>query len=76
MAASWTQATVHAFHETLGSGSVITDQGVVIPFEPSAWEPGALRTLRPGQRLQVLVDPDATPVVVSAMTLVTFPTNG
>ncbi len=75
MAASWTQATVHVFDATLGSGSVITDQGDVIPFKPSSWEPGALRTMRPGQRLQVLVDPDVSPVVISAMTLVTFPTS-
>jgi cold shock CspA family protein len=76
MAASWTQATVHMFDQTHGSGSVITDHGVVIPFDSSAWESGALRTMRPGQRLQVLVDPDMSRVTVTAMTLVTFPTTG
>lgn len=73
MAPTWTQATVHTFDEPQRSGSVITDQGRVIPFDAAAWAAGPLRTVRTGQRVRVAIDADATPSVVSAITLVTFP---
>jgi cold shock CspA family protein len=47
------QATVYRFDPASGSGSVLTDDGVVLPFEPSALELSGLRHLRPGQRLSV-----------------------
>jgi cold shock CspA family protein len=47
------QATVYRFDPDSGSGSVITDQGVVLPFELEALRLSGLRHLRPGQRLSV-----------------------
>lgn len=64
-----TQATVHTFDPESGVGSVIGDDGVVRPFTAAAWRFGRLRTLRPGQRVRVVLDGD----VVTALTLATFP---
>ena len=66
------QATVHTFDPHHGDGSVITDDGVVIPFDASAWQSGALLTLRPGQRLRVQVTEGSSGPHVTALTLVTF----
>ena len=66
------QATVHTFDANHGDGSVITDDGRVIPFEANAWQSGALRTLRQGQRLKVQVAEDASGPRVTTLTLVTF----
>jgi cold shock CspA family protein len=66
------QATVHTFDSSHGDGSVITDDGQVIPFEAQAWQSGALLTLRPGQRLRVEVDQGDSAPRVTSLTLVTF----
>lgn len=66
------QATVHTFDATSGDGSVIGDDGVVLPFAADAWVTGRLRTLRPGQRVRVVVEGD----VVTTLTLATFPLPG
>ena len=68
-----TQATVHEFDAPTGAGSVITDQGLVIPFSPDAWESGALRTMRQGQRVRVAVTGSGADTAVTWLTLVTFP---
>lgn len=47
------QATVHVFDPTSRTGSVVTDDGVLVPLAPEALEESALRTLRSGQRLTV-----------------------
>lgn len=73
MTAVPTQATVHEFDGRSGAGSVITDQGLVIPFAASAWESGALRSMRPGQRVLIDVAGSGSDVTVTALTLVTFP---
>lgn len=72
MTTTLTQATVHEFDDATGSGSLITDEGLVIPFAPEAWEAGPLRTMRPGQRVRIVLD-DRLPRSVVAITLATFP---
>jgi hypothetical protein len=47
------QATTHRYDSTSGDGAVITDAGLVIPFDASALIPSGLRHLRIGQRLSV-----------------------
>ncbi|MDC5697223.1 cold-shock protein [Intrasporangium calvum] len=47
------QATVHAFDPTLQTGSVIRDDGVLLPFDSAAFEGSGLRLVRVGQRLTV-----------------------
>jgi hypothetical protein len=57
------QATVHRFDPLTGSGSVLTDEGLLIPFGPDALADSGLRHLRTGQRLTVVLaeDGSATP---------------
>ncbi len=73
MSAHPTQATVHELDAGTGVGSVITDQGLVIPFAPDVWESGPLLTMRPGQRVRVTVAGSGAEAVVTSLTLVTFP---
>lgn len=63
------QATVHTFDAATGDGSVVRDDGVVLPFTADAWVTGDLRTLRPGQRVRLVESDEA----VTALTLATFP---
>jgi 2-phospho-L-lactate guanylyltransferase len=49
------QATVHTFDPSTLTGSVITDDGVLLPFDAAAFATGGLRLLRVGQRLTVEV---------------------
>lgn len=56
------QATVYRYDPDTGSGSVVTDQGLVLPFELAALRLSGLRHLRPGQRLTVERDGEAGPI--------------
>jgi hypothetical protein len=47
------QATTHRYDSTSGDGAVITDAGLVIPFDASALIASGLRHLRIGQRLSI-----------------------
>ena len=47
------QATVYRYDPDSGSGSVLTDDGAVLPFTAEALALSGLRHLRPGQRLSV-----------------------
>jgi 2-phospho-L-lactate guanylyltransferase len=47
------QATVYRYDPDSGSGAVVTDDGVVLPFDLDALRLSGLRHLRPGQRLTV-----------------------
>jgi hypothetical protein len=49
------QATVYSFDPATGSGSVVTDDGEVLPFGAKAFDESPLRLARPGQRLTVTV---------------------
>ena len=50
------QATVHRYDAASGSGSLLTDDGVVLPFSADAFAGSGLRHLRVGQRLSVQLD--------------------
>lgn len=52
------QATVHHFDRESGSGSVLGDDGVELPFDAAAFATSGLRLLRLGQRLTVDVVDD------------------
>ena len=47
------QASVHRFDPESGSGSVLLDDGLEVPFGPQAFWDSGLRLLRVGQRLTV-----------------------
>lgn len=52
------QATVYRYDPETGGGSVLADDGEVIPFEVDAMLESGLRHVRPGQRLTVMRDGD------------------
>jgi len=45
------QASVHTFDSGSGTGSVLCDDGRVLPFEETAWAQSGLLHLRVGQRI-------------------------
>jgi 2-phospho-L-lactate guanylyltransferase len=47
------QATVSSFEPANGSGSVLLDDGVSLPFDSGALADSGLRLLRPGQRVRL-----------------------
>lgn len=57
------------FDPETGSGSVVTDEGVVLPFSPEAFASSGLRLLRSGQRLGVTVDGDGPAAAVTLLWL-------
>jgi cold shock CspA family protein len=50
------QATVHRFDAATGSGALVTDAGVLLPFDETAFATSGLRHLRGGQRLTLSLD--------------------
>ena len=63
------QATVYHYDPDTASGAVLTDQGVVLPFDFEAVRLSGLRHLRPGQRLTVQLSADGS---VTQLTLGTI----
>jgi hypothetical protein len=66
------QATVHRFNDD-GSGSVLLDDGVELPFDAAAWQSALspVRLFRPGQRVQITTGDDGRRV--TRLTVVTLP---
>ncbi|GAB3683953.1 hypothetical protein [Angustibacter aerolatus] len=56
------QATVHEFADD-GSGSVLLDDGLRVPFTAEAFAHSTLRLLRVGQRVSIERDGETGPVV-------------
>jgi 2-phospho-L-lactate guanylyltransferase len=52
------QATVHSFDPETRSGSVLSDEGLRLPFVAETFDESGLRLLRSGQRLTVEVEND------------------
>ncbi len=63
------QATVHRFDVTTGSGSMIRDDGVVLPFDADAFDRSGLRHLRVGQRLDVETAPSGAIIALRLGTI-------
>lgn len=47
------QATVHSFDPAKGAGSVLLDDGRLVPFDTAAFELSGLRLVRLGQRVTI-----------------------
>ena len=60
---------MHRFDPATGAGSVITDAGLVLPFDARAFSASRLRHVRTGQRLTVEVNGDGPDAVVVALAL-------
>jgi cold shock CspA family protein len=63
------QATVHRFDPATSTGSVVTDDGLVLAFGAGAFATSRLRHLRVGQRLTVTVTADGSGQAVTALSL-------
>ncbi|HEX5561091.1 MAG TPA: 2-phospho-L-lactate guanylyltransferase [Nocardioidaceae bacterium] len=58
------QATVSAFDVSTGSGRLLCDDGTELAFPAAALAAGALRLVRPGQRVEVETDDGVPPTIV------------
>lgn len=63
------QATTRVFHPDTRSGTVLLDDGTEVAFDAAAFDAGALRLLRIGQRVRMSVVDGR----VTAVTLITLP---
>jgi 2-phospho-L-lactate guanylyltransferase len=66
------QGTVKEFSEETRSGSVILDDGTVIPIPPAAFSRSGLLKLQFGQRVRFEVEGDGTDRRVSTITIATL----
>ena len=60
---------MESFDEERGSGTVVLDDGTTLPFAGSVFAASALRYLRPGQRLTVVVAGEGAGARVEAFNL-------
>ena len=67
------QATAFTFDADSRSGSVLLDDGTPLPFDAAAFDAGALRMLRPGQRVRIRTEGSGDARRVVFVTLQTFP---
>ncbi len=63
------QATVLTFDADTGAGTLVTDEGRVVAFDPAAFAAGGLRLLRRGQRVRASLSPAGAVVAVTIYTL-------
>ncbi|MET9858775.1 hypothetical protein ABZY93_05515 [Streptomyces smyrnaeus] len=66
------QATAYTYDPASRSGSVLLDDGTPLPFEPSAFDAGGLRLLRPGQRVRIEVEGQGEARRITLVTLQTL----
>jgi hypothetical protein len=66
------QATVREFSEETRSGSVVLDDGSVLPLSAQAFSASRLRMLRPGQRVRLVTEGDGDTRTVSTIELATL----
>lgn len=67
------QATVRTFNPLTRSGTVLLDDGVEVPYDAEAFDAGAVRLLRVGQRVRIEVTTDDLRPRVTYLTIATLP---
>jgi hypothetical protein len=67
------QATAFTFDAETRAGSVLLDDGTPLPFDAAAFDAGALRLLRPGQRVRIRTEGAGDARRVVFVTLATYP---
>jgi hypothetical protein len=67
------QATAFTFDAETRAGSVLLDDGTPLPFDAAAFDAGALRLLRPGQRVRIRTEGAGDARRVDFVTLATYP---
>lgn len=67
------QATVRTFNPLTRSGTVLLDDGAEVPYDAEAFDAGAVRLLRVGQRVRIEVTTDDLRPRVTYLTIATLP---
>ncbi|UUU30654.1 hypothetical protein JIX56_12455 [Streptomyces sp. CA-210063] len=66
------QATAYTYDPTTRTGQVLLDDGTPVPFDAPAFDAGALRLLRPGQRVRIETEGEGGSLRITLITLQTF----
>ncbi|MDX3640184.1 hypothetical protein [Streptomyces sp. MB09-02B] len=66
------QATAYTYDPATRSGQVLLDDGTPVPFDTPAFDAGALRLLRPGQRVRIETEGEGEALRITLITLQTF----
>ncbi|MFF9034792.1 hypothetical protein ACF090_04875 [Streptomyces sp. NPDC014892] len=66
------QATAYTYDPATRTGQVLLDDGTPLPFDAPAFDAGALRLLRPGQRVRIETDGEGEALRITLITLQTF----
>ena len=67
------QASIYDFDPQTRSGSVLLDDGTLLPYDAAAFDAGSMRLARVGQRVRISVEGDGADRRVSSLTLATLP---
>ncbi|CBG69761.1 MULTISPECIES: hypothetical protein [Streptomyces] len=66
------QATAYTYDPATRTGQVLLDDGTPVPFGAPAFDAGALRLLRPGQRVRIETEGEGEALRITLITLQTF----
>ncbi|MFC8225775.1 hypothetical protein [Streptomyces sp. NPDC057287] len=66
------QATSFTYDSETRTGSVLLDDGTPVDFDAPAFDAGALRLLRPGQRVRIETDGAGASLRITLVTLQTL----
>lgn len=66
------QATAYTYDAATRTGQVLLDDGTPLPFDAPAFDAGALRLLRPGQRVRIETEGEGKTLRITLITLQTF----
>jgi hypothetical protein len=66
------QATAYTYDPATRTGQVLLDDGTPVPFGAPAFDAGALRLLRPGQRVRIETEGEGEAMHITLITLQTF----
>ena len=66
------QATSYTYDPETRSGSVLLDDGTPLEFDAAAFDAGALRLLRPGQRVRIETEGEGDARRITLVTLQTM----
>lgn len=67
------QATVSRYDEATGSGAVLTDRGVELPFTAEALTRTPVRLLRLGQRVRLATTGSGATLAITEIHFITLP---
>lgn len=66
------QASIFDWDEQTRSGSVLLDDGTLLPYDAAAFDAGSMRLARVGQRVRISVEGEGADRKVTYLTLATL----